>query len=116
MLQDRPAKHRRTDGTIIDGAGGALDNQGNPRRVATKVPLTKEQEKARLAAYKYDHPSVCVSRKHNEWHANNKERHQLPKKFGKYIDGLIVVDRAARGNADAAAPAAAPRQQSKLSI
>ena len=109
MLQDRPTKHRKRDGKTIDAqCGGALDNQGKPRRVATKVPLTKEQEKARLAAYKHDHPSVCVARKHNEWHANNRERHSLPKKFGVYIDELIVVDRATRGNADAAAPAAAP--------
>ena len=39
---------------------------------------------------------------------NNKEHHSLPTKFGVYIDELIVVNRAARGNADAAAPPAAP--------
>ena len=107
MLQDRSTKHKKTDGTIIDGAGGALDDQGKPHRVATKVALTKEQEKVRLVAYKYNHSAVCVARKHNDWHAKNKERLSLPKKFGVYIDELIVADRAARGNVDAAAPGAA---------
>ena len=51
--------------------------------------------------------AVVSAGKHNEWHANNRERHNLPTKFGVYIDELIVVDRATRGNADAAAPAAA---------
>jgi hypothetical protein len=108
MLQDRPTKSRKRDGKAIDAqCGGALDNQGNPRRVATKVPLTTEEKKAAKAAYTHNHPSVCVARGHNDWHANNRERHSLPKKFGVYIDELIVVDRATRGNADAAAPAAA---------
>ena len=84
-----------------------MDNQGNPRRVATKVPLTTEEKKAAKAAYTYNHPAVCVARGHNDWHANNKERLSLPTKFGVYIDELIVVDRATRGNADVAAPAAA---------
>lgn len=109
MLQDRPTKSRKRDGKTMDAqCGGALDNQGNPRRVPTKEKLTPEEKKAAKAAYTYDHPAVCVSRKHNEWHANNKERHSLPTKFGVYLDELIVVDRATRGNADAAAPPAAP--------
>ena len=49
MSQDRPPKSRKRDGEPKQ-SGGALDNQGNPRRIATKEKLTPEEKNAAKAA------------------------------------------------------------------